>query len=309
MRRSLLAAGALVLVLCPRALANPSAPDGPGKTFHANGTTIWYEVRGHAHGTPFVLVNGGPGFDHRYMLCSDVWDRLARERPVVFYDQRGNGRSAPIVRGQSCTLNDQVADLEALRRTLGVERMDLLGHSWGGYLVMAYTAVHPEHVAHLIICDSAAPRFSDTEFIFKYVYPERVASEARFDSRDALGDSTALAASLDEYMHMLFVSAAKRDTFLAMMARGHVGMNRAVNEAIVASLASVDLNPLLATFTTPTLVLTGRFDMNVAPSTAWRIHQAIPGSRFVAFEHSGHIPYFEEPEKFLDTVRGFLAGK
>ena len=74
-----------------------------------------------------------------------------------------------------------------------------------------------------------------------------------------------------------------------------------------ADLEKYDLGPELAKFRFPTLVVTGRYDMNVAPSTAWKIHQRIPGSRFVAFERSGHLPYFEEPEAFTATIEQFLA--
>ena len=65
--------------------------------------------------------------------------------------------------------------------------------------------------------------------------------------------------------------------------------------------------PVLPTFRMSTLVLTGRYDINVAPSTAWKIHEAIPCSRCEAFESSGHLPYFEEPEKFVRVVEGFLG--
>src|SRR5437660_754894 len=93
--------------------AGPAAPSGPGRTFATGGVTIWYEVRGSASGRPLIMVNGGPGFDHTYVLCSDAWDVLARSRRVVFYDQRGDGRSSALKSNQSCTLADQVADLEA----------------------------------------------------------------------------------------------------------------------------------------------------------------------------------------------------
>ena len=68
-----------------------------------------------------------------------------------------------------------------------------------------------------------------------------------------------------------------------------------------------DLGPELAKFQQPTLVIAGRYDANCAPAVAFKIHQAIAGSRFVVFEQSGHCPYFEEPEKFLDVVDSFLA--
>src|SRR5262245_50851755 len=154
-----------------------TAPPEQGASFDAGGVTIWYEVRGGGAGTPLVVVNGGPGFDHGYLHCSECWDRLAEGRRVVFYDQRGNGRSGELKEGQSCTLVDQIADLEALRVRLNLERMDLLGHSWGGYLVMAYAARQPERIAHLLIVDSAAPKIQDTAFLFKYLYPETQARE------------------------------------------------------------------------------------------------------------------------------------
>ena len=131
--------------------------------------------------------------------------RHARGRKVVFYDQRGNGRSGELKDGQSCTLADQIADLEALRAHLALDKIDLLGHSWGGYL-------------------------------------------QRFD-----------------------------------------------------------LNPELPKFRSTTLVGTGRYDFNVAPSVAWAIHRAIPGSELVVFEKSGHLPFCEEREAFVSRVEAFLS--
>jgi proline iminopeptidase len=298
---------ALVAIAVPAAHAIPAAPSGAGARFEANGTTIWYEVRGSGSGgsRPLVMVNGGPGFDHTYVLCSDAWDKLAASRRVVFYDQRGTGRSAALKKGQSCTLADQVADLEALRAKLGAAQIDLLGHSWGGYLVMAYAARHPEHVAHLIIADSAAPKWTDTDFIFKYIYPETVDSQAKLDFAEGLGDTTAAATSMQEYLGMLFVSAEKREDFMSRAKT--YKYTRAVNEALNADLGKLDMTPVLPTLHMPTLVLCGRFDINVAPSTAWRIHNAIAGSRWEVFEKSGHLPYFEEPEKFVRVVEDFIG--
>jgi proline iminopeptidase len=297
-------ATALVTIVAPAA-AKPAATSGAGRTFTTGGVTLWYEVRGAATGRPLIMVNGGPGFDHTYVLCSDAWDVLARSRRVVFYDQRGNGRSSALKTGQSCTLADQVADLEALRARLGAAQVDLLGHSWGGYLVMAYAARHPEHVAHLIIADSAAPKWGDTEFIFKYIFPETVAHQGQLDFFDTLGDSAAGKQSLREYLGMLFVSEAKRDEFVSRA--DTYRYTRKVNAALNADLANYDMWPVLPTFRMPTLVMTGRYDINVAPSTAWKIHQAIPNSRWEVFEQSGHLPYFEEPEKFVRVVEGFVG--
>jgi len=296
---------ALILVWAPSAQAKPAAPSGAGATLTNHGARIWYEVRGRASGRPLVMVNGGPGFDHTYVLCSDAWDKIAQRRRVVFYDQRGNGRSGALAKDESCTLADQISDLDALREKLGADRIDLLGHSWGGYLVMAYAARHPEHIAHLIITDSAAPKWGDTEFIFKYIFPEGVEHQSQLDFFDALGDSSAGKQSLREYLGMLFVSAAKRDDFLSRADTYKYA--KKVNAALNADLANFDMWAALPSLHMPTLVITGRYDINVAPSTAWKIHKAIPGSRWEVFEQSGHLPYFEEPEKFVSVVEGFLG--
>jgi pimeloyl-ACP methyl ester carboxylesterase len=101
-----------------------------GQVLQAGDVTLYYEVRGNGRGLPLFLVNGGPGFEHTYMHCSTAWDQIGKTRKLVFYDQRGNGRSGPLHDGETCTLADQVADLDSLRARLGYSEIDLLGHSW-----------------------------------------------------------------------------------------------------------------------------------------------------------------------------------
>jgi proline iminopeptidase len=285
--------------------ARVAAADPPGATFETGGVTIWYEVRGGGPGTPLIIANGGPGFDHSYLLCGDVWDTLAKSRKVVFYDQRGNGRSSEIKEGQACGLAEQVDDLEALRAHLGFEKFDLLGHSWGGYLVMAYGARHPEHIAHLMIVDSAAPKVQDTVFLFKNIYPETTAREDGLAFSVELGDQKAIESDLHEYMSMLFYTPQAREAFMTRSAS--FVYRQKVNKAVWTDLQRFDLNPELPKFKFPTLVATGRYDFNVAPSVAWAIHQAIPSSEFAVFEKSGHLPFCEEPGAILSRVGAFLA--
>ncbi len=292
-------------VLCLASLSAYAAEPHSGQVFDAPGASIYYEVFGSGSGTPLMVANGGPGFDHTYLHLSSAWEALGKNRRVVFYDQRGNGRSAALKPGQSCTLLDQINDLEALRAHLGFAQIDLLGHSWGGYLVMAYGARHPEHIRHLIIADSAAPKWSDTIFLFKDVFPDGVEREdaARFASQ--MGDKRADEASLKEYFSMLFYSPEKRDAALAQMSE--VSENREINQTINRDIQKFDLNPEIQKFKFPTLVITGRYDMNVAAVCAYRIHKQISGSEFVVFDKSGHMPFYEEPDKFVQVVDGFLA--
>jgi proline iminopeptidase len=270
---------ALAVLLVPALAA--SAPPEKGQTFQAPGATIYLEVLGTAAGVPLVVVNGGPGFDHTYEHAAvpgttSVWETLAKKRRVVFYDQRGNGRSGALKTGQSCTLADQIDDLEAVRAHLGADKLDLLGHSWGGYLVMAYAARHPEHIRHLIMVDSAAPKWGDTVFLFKDIFPE---GQERSDSlafADALGDKAASEAGIREYFHWLFYSPEKRDAFIAQVTTGV--FVKSVNEAVDHDVQRFDLNPEIRKFKFPTLVITGRYDINVAPSVAYKMYKAIPGA-------------------------------
>jgi proline iminopeptidase len=294
------------VLLAALAGASPAAPPvEQGTTFETGGVTLWYEVRGGGPGTPLVVVNGGPGFDHAYLHCSDCWDRLARSRKVIFYDQRGNGRSGDLKEDQSCTLADQIADLEALRAHLGFEKVELLGHSWGGYLVMAYAARHPDRIAHLLIVDSAAPKIQDTAFLFKYIYPETQAREDAVAFAVELGDAEAIAADIREYMSMLFYTEEARAAFEARAPS--LVYRQKVNKAVWGDLQRFDLNPELPKFRFPTLVITGRYDFNVAPSVAWSIHRAIPGSELAVFEKSGHLPFCEETDGFVSKVEAFLS--
>jgi len=285
--------------------ARVTAADPPGATLETGGVTIWYEVRGSGSGTPLIVANGGPGFDHNYLLCGDVWDLLAKGRRIVFYDQRGNGRSSELKEGQPCGLAEQIDDLEALRAHLGFEKFDLLGHSWGGYLVMAYGARHPEHIAHLMIVDSAAPKIQDTVFLFKNIYPKTTAREDALAFAVELGDKKAVAADLREYMSMLFYTPQARDAYVARSSS--FVYRQKVYKAIWDDIQRFDLNPELPKFGFPTLVVTGRYDFNVAPSVAWAIHKAIPGSELAVFEKSGHLPFCEEPGAFLTRVETFLS--
>ncbi|HYQ81115.1 MAG TPA: hypothetical protein VEP68_06430, partial [Anaeromyxobacteraceae bacterium] len=137
------------------------------------------------------------------------------------------------------------------------------------------------------------------------IYPEKVSRQEAVAFAEELGDEKAVAASLHEYLGMLFYGAEARD---AMLARStSFSYHQKVNKAVWADLQRFDLNPELASFRFPTLVVTGRYDFNVAPSVAWGIHKAIPGSELAVFERSGHLPFCEEVDGFVARVQAFLA--
>src|SRR4029078_12998697 len=102
-------------------------------------------------------------------------------------------------------------------------------------------------------------------------------------------------------MSMIFYSPRYRDDFLARSK--DFQYSQKVNRAVWNDLQRFDLNPELGKFRFPTLVVTGRYDINVAPSVAWAIHRAIPSLEFAVFERSGHLPFVEEEDAFVQRLK------
>lgn len=274
---------------------------------HSEQVDIAYQTLG-SRGTalPIVAVNGGPGLTHAYMVQNDLWDRVARNRMVVFYDQRGTGSSKPpqASAALSQTMDTQVADLEAVRKALGLDKFALLGDSYGGLVVMAYAAAYPQHVAKLILSDSPGPSWKSIVHLLPETFPD-IHEEDEKEMKKLGPDTEAAArASLRNHFRMIFYSPEKRDAYMSRM--GDLGFEPAVAEAVSKATENLDLASKLGGFNFPTLVINGRYDMNVAPLTAWRLKQAIPGAKVVFFEHSGHLPSYEEPEKYLQVLEDFL---
>src|SRR6267154_4512614 len=285
---------------------------------HTEQVDLAYETFG-TKGTalPIIAINGGPGLSHAYMMQNDLWARVGKNRFVVLYDQRGTGGSKRMQAGASQSaisqtgvpqsMDSQIADLDAIRQTLGLTKFALLGDSYGGLVAMAYAAAHREHVAKLILSDSPGPSWHDIVHLLPDVFPD--IEEENKQEEQKLGPTTEAAAraSLRNHFRMIFYSTQKRDAYMSHM--GDLGYEPTVSQAVAKATADLDLTPKLAGFKFPTLVITGRYDMNVAPLTAWRLAHAISGAKLVFFEQSGHLPSYEEPEKYLSVLEDFLNGR
>jgi len=253
--------------------------------------------------TPVIAVNGGPGLSHIYMVQNDLWQRVAKHRLVVLYDQRGTGASKPLAPGASQSMETQVADLEAVRAALHLDKVALVGDSYGGFLSIAYAAAHPEHVAKLILSDSPSAAMKDMVHVLPQVFPD--IQEQSTAAQKKLPPDQAAQLGLRDHFRMIFYSPELLEKYLA--GAPDLGYEPAVAHAVSQSAAQQDYTPKLAGFTTfPTLVITGRYDMNVAPLTAWHLAHQIPGARLVIFEKSGHLPAYEEPDRYLEVLESFL---
>jgi proline iminopeptidase len=275
---------------------------------HNGDVDLAYESFGQRRDSVAVIaVNGGPGLSHAYMMQNDLWQRVGRSHFVVLYDQRGTGKSKPLKGGAAQTMDAQVADLEAVRATLHLEKVVLVGDSYGGLLSMAYAVAHPEHVAKLVLSDSPPPNEKTMVHLLPDVFPDL--EEQGSAEEKKLGEDTEAAAQagLRNHFRMIFYSPEKRDAYMAKM--GDLGFEPSVAAAVSKSAGEIDLTAQIREFHFPVLVITGRYDMNVAPLTAWRMVHEIPGAKIVFFEKSGHLPAYEEPEKYLAVLNGFLSEK
>ncbi len=297
-----------IFLLLAAPLLRAQMPPHATGTIHTDQVDLGFETFGkQGSATPVIAVNGGPGLSHAYMLQNTVWQRIAADRLVIFYDQRGTGASKRLSPGAPQTMPAQVADLEAVRQHFGLTRATFVGDSFGGLVVTAYAAAHPEHVASLVLSDAASPSIKGIVHLLPQVFPDIEEQDDHEEKSLAANPEAAAQASLRNHFRMIFFSPAKRDAYMKHM--GDLGYVPAVGEAVSKAVDDLDLSPALATFHFPTLVINGRYDMNVAPLTAWRLAHAIPNAKLVFFEESGHLPSFEEPDRYVTVLQQFLSSK
>jgi proline iminopeptidase len=280
----------------------------------ANGAALF--VREIGAGRPVVVLHGGPDFDHFYLRPE--LDHLAQACRLIYYDQRGRGRSARGVRPDDVRLESEIADLEALRRSLGLASIAVLAHSWGGLLAMEYATRHPDRVSHLILMNSAPASAPDWQLF-------RQQSRARRPSGD-LERMAAIAASPGyqagdrcveaEYYRIHFRPTVRRASDLERIVgrlRAHFTEQgvldaRAIEQRLYEQtclLPGYDLIPRLSRLRTSTLVLHGEHDLVPVEAVA-RIADAVPDARLTVIEGSGHFAYVEQPDLVHQHVTALL---
>jgi proline iminopeptidase len=289
----------------PIAAQTPMPVIAPTGHIHTADVNLAYWVYGAPQSTtPIFAVNGGPGLSHTYMVQNDVWLRVSQHRQVIFYDQRGTGASPLSNPSAPQTIDAQVADLDAVRDHLHLAKIDLCGDSFGGLLVIAYAAAHPDHVHQLIISDGLAS-WDSIVHLFPQVFPDKLEAQAAAAKISTATPEAQAQQGLRDHFGMIFYD---RDKLAHYMANAKdLGFSPATGEAVGTATAHVDYTAALAKFNFPTLVINGRYDMNVAPLTAYRMAKSIPNAKLVIFEQSGHLPSYEEPEKYIQVLNDFLT--
>jgi proline iminopeptidase len=275
-------------------------------------------VRAIGQGRPVVVLHGGPDFDHGYLL-PDL-DRLRDIFRLIYFDQRGRGKSAENVRPQDVTLTSDVEDIDRVRRHFQLDAPVLLGHSWGTVLALEYALRYPDRVSHLILMNPAPASTSDVT-VMRTFYLAKLGAE--MDRQREIASGTAYQAGDPEAVtaryRIHFKPALKRPAdYEKLMAAMHAGFisqgkegivkARAVEDALMRDtweVADYDLIPRLRNLRIPTLIIAGDADF-IPLDVAERIARAIPNAELVTIRDCGHFAYLECAGEVRNALADFF---
>lgn len=253
-------------------------------------------------GPATVVLHGGPGAHHDYLLPN--FDALAQNRELIYYDQRGGGRS-PVSRETPVGWREHVADLEELRHQWNLSRLTLLGYSWGGLLALLYASEHPDKVERLALV-SPAPAWVEARREFERRFAARNLAPSLQQQRAALRASGLREADPAAYAQRLFelsVAPYFHDPERARELTPFRVTGRTQQE-VWTSLNGYDLRPTLGRTKIPTLLIQGAED--VIPVEATRQLAELLGAEIHLLPGSGHVPYIEAYEDFVKLLDNFL---
>src|SRR5580692_2651362 len=256
------------------------------------------------------IIHGGPGGDHSGF--KPVMSPLADTAQLVYFDHRGQGRSGladPHGDPQHFTLDENVEDMEALRRHLGLGPIVSIGTSYGGMVAMAHAARHPDAVSHLVLIVTAAhggfiPRAQQ-------ILAERGTAKQQQACEKLWQGAFRTAEEMQHYYAVMGPLYARRHDPAAAEAGRHRAtyapepLNRAFGP--LGFLRRFDLRPELGRITAPTLILAGRHDWICPVEFSEEIHRLIPGSDLRVFEQSSHSIRADEPRLMRDAIAGFTV--
>ena len=310
---AVLVAGLVLLMAVSYALYfSPKAADlpcrscsGAARAVQVHGFDLYYRSVGQrGSNPPVVLLHGGPG------MSSDTFkkgfDFLADRYEVIYYDQRGSGNSQIKPDTSNYTIEQLVEELETLRRdVLKSEQMIVVGHSAGGASAQRYALKYPERVNKLILV-AALPANGGQAF-------SGVIMDAIFATLNVLGGNIPAADPVEadtRFAELSYKSALPRlyDTSHPETIQDFGYYSFASNREFTQSTWGGNYDEQLQQLNMPALIIYGAGDGSgyTGEARAQEMQQAIPGAVLARFDHSGHWPYLEEPQRFQETMNRFL---
>ena len=285
-------------------------------TLTRNGNETWYRVVGdlQAGPTPVVICHGGPGAAHDYTEPIANLSRFGRG--CVLYDQLGCGKSThlPDAPADFWTVQLFKDELVDLTRELGIaERYAVVGQSWGGMLAMEHALDHPGGLRAIVVADSPAsiPLWVEEANRMRADLPHDVQETLTRHEADGTTETKEYADAVRVYYDRHLCRVPWPDFVTRSFAQMdedptvYHTMNGPSEFHCIGSLKTWDITDRLPEISTPTLLVSGRYD-EATPHIVEQIHQRIPGAQWQVFEESSHMPHVEEPDAFLETVEAFL---
>lgn len=278
-------------------------------TLSVPGGTVWYKAVGGGDRPPLLVAHGGPGFTHNYLT---PLEDLAGERRVVFWDQLGCGRSEMPSDPSLWTLERSLAEVDAVREQLGLERHHLFGNSWGGMLVQQYAVDRKPELASLAVSNSLAsmPRFVEDARRLRRELPQEVRDTIEFHEANGYFACPEYQGAIAFWFqrHICRLRpwpAGLEECFAGLGMEIYTTMVGPSDFTVTGNLVDWDIFDRLAEIAVPTLFLAGRYD-ECTPAHMVDMQARVPGSELVLFEDSAHMPFYEERPRFMDVLGDFL---
>ena len=278
------------------------------------GSWIYFKSFGEPRKGTILCLHGGPGGTHQSNL---PMSKLSQDGyRVVLYDQLGCGNSQQPMNQALYTVERYVEEVEGVRNGLGLDKVNLYGHSWGGFLNVAYAIKYSHNLQSLLVSSGS----SSTPLCAAEMW--RLRSELPRDLQDTLTRYEEDADYYnDEYLRAVDqvykIHLCRLDpwppvirSMIENKRRGWPGLVYKLmwgpNEFFpVGTIRYWDVTDQLDRISVPTLITCGRYD-EVTPKNLEVLHQGIKDSKTTIFENSAHSPQLEEPERYIDTYRNFL---
>jgi len=280
-----------------------------------NDVRLWYKVAGQASGTPLLFLHGGPGYNS-YSFEAQGGKALEGKLRMIYLDQRGSGRSERPWTG-AYTIPAMVEDIEALRKQLGVPRLALMGHSFGGALALEYAATYPQHVSKVVLVSAASSIPEACAARVAYLgkrYPAELAKAraAAMERKETPDDCFFAFNSVPDDIRervndeTMFPDMKKVEEQRALDAKSGL---RNTGELGGALWNGGFLSYRFTRFervTMPVLVMAGAEDHAIGLPAQRALARALPKATLIEYAGAGHFPYLDATQRFTQDVIGFL---